>query len=81
MLNFLLRPYFSRQKIWLFFDKIYKGGDSSEYIYRYAAEKDDGIRKYYLLDKSSADYARMRREGFRPRVDGSSDIQPCRRLL
>ncbi len=66
VLNFLLRPYFSRQKIWLFLDKIYKGGDSSEYIYRYAAGKKDGIRKYYLLDPSSADYARMRREGYRP---------------
>ncbi len=65
-LNFVLRPYFSRRKIWLFFDKIYKGGDSSEYIYRYAAQKKDGIKKYYLLDKSSADYARMRKEGYRP---------------
>ncbi len=65
-LNFLLRPYFSRQKIWLFLDKIYKGGDSSEYLYRYTAAKKDGIKKYYLLDPSSADYARMRRDGYRP---------------
>ena len=71
ILNFLLRPWFSRQKIWLFFDKIYKGGDSSEYIYRYASQKKDGIRKYYLLDKNSADYARMKKEGFRPLIRGS----------
>lgn len=71
MLNFLLRPYFSRQRIWLFFDKIYKGGDSSEYIYRYASAQKDGIRKYYLLDKSSADYKRMKREGYSPLVRGS----------
>ena len=71
ILNFLLRPYFSRQRIWLFLDKIYKGGDSSEYIYRYAASQKDGIRKYYLLDKSSADYARMRKEGYEPLVRGS----------
>lgn len=66
ILNFLLRPYFSRRKIWLFMDKIYKGGDSSEYMYRYAEKQNDGIKKYYLLDKSSADYARMRKEGYRP---------------
>lgn len=71
ILSFLLRPYFSRRKIWLFLDKIYKGGDSSEYIYRYACEQKDGIHKYYLLDKSSADYKRMRKEGYKPLVRGS----------
>lgn len=71
ILNFILRPYFSRQKIWLFFDKIYKGGDSSEYIYRYAQAQKDGIQKYYLLDKNSADYKRMKKEGYQPLVRGS----------
>ncbi len=71
IINFLLRPYFSRHKIWLFLDKIYKGGDSSEYMYRYCQKQNDGIRKYYLLDKSSADYARMRREGYKPLVRGT----------
>ncbi|MCD8104054.1 MAG: CDP-glycerol glycerophosphotransferase family protein [Lachnospiraceae bacterium] len=71
MLNFALRPWFSRQKIWMFMDKIYKGGDSSEYIYKYATAQDDGIRKYYLLDKSSADYARLKKEGYHPLKRGS----------
>lgn len=71
ILNFLLRPYYARQKIWLFIDKIYKGGDSSEYMYRYAEKQNDGIKKYYLLDKGAADYARMRKEGYRPLVRGS----------
>lgn len=71
MLNFALRPWFSRQRIWLFMDKIYKGGDSSEYIYKYAAAQKDGIKKYYLLDKSSADYARLQKEGYRPLRRGS----------
>lgn len=71
ILNFLLRPYYSRQKIWLFIDKIYKGGDSSEYMYRYAEKQKDGIKKYYLLDKDSADYARMKKEGYRPLIRGS----------
>lgn len=71
ILNFILQPYYSNQKIWLFFDKIYKGGDSSEYIYKYAMQQDDGIKKYYLLDKKSADYKRMRKEGYRPLIRGS----------
>ncbi|MDO4322960.1 MAG: CDP-glycerol glycerophosphotransferase family protein [Lachnospiraceae bacterium] len=71
ILNFLLRPYYSRQKIWLFIDKIYKGGDSSEYMYRYAEKQKDGIKKYYLLDEASADYARMKKEGYHPLKRGS----------
>lgn len=71
MLNFVLRPYFSRQKIWLFFDKIYKGGDSSEYMYRYALQQKDGIKKYYLLDPACPDYSRMKKEGYRPLTRGT----------
>lgn len=70
-LSFLLQPWFARHKICLFMDKIYKGGDSSEYLYRYALTQKDRIRKYYLLDKDSADYARMKKEGYKPLVRGS----------
>lgn len=71
VLNFLCQPYFSRKKIWLFFDKIYKGGDSSEYLYKYALEQKDGITKYYLLDESCPDYKRMKAEGYKPIKRGS----------
>lgn len=71
VLNFLLRPYFSRRRIWLFFDKIYKGGDSAEYLYRYCKKQKDGIKKYYLLDSQAPDYARMKQEGFHPLKRGS----------
>ncbi len=71
MLNFTLRPYFKRRHIWLFLDKIYKGGDSSEYLYRYAAARDDGIRKYYLLDRSCPDFDRLEKDGLRPLARGS----------
>ena len=71
ILNFLLRPYFSRKRIWLFFDKIYKGGDSAEYLYRYCNKQKDGIKKYYLLDEQVPDYTRMKQEGLRPLKRGS----------
>ena len=67
----LTRPYFKHKKIWMFYDKIYKGGDSSEYLYKYAMQKKDGIRKYYLLDKNAVDYKRMKQEGYRPLKRGS----------
>ncbi len=60
------RPYYKKKKIWMFYDKIYKGGDSSEYLYKYAEKKKDGIKKYYLLDKKVPDFKRLKAEGYRP---------------
>ncbi|MBR6404298.1 MAG: CDP-glycerol glycerophosphotransferase family protein [Eubacterium sp.] len=78
----LTRPYFSKKNIWMFFDKIYKGGDSSEYLYKYAekmlSEKsaDNKSNKspdklYYLLDEASSDYRRLKEEGYKPLKRGS----------
>lgn len=66
MLYFITRPWYRRRRIWLFYDKIYKGGDSSEYLFRYAKKQTDGIHKYYLLDPSCPDWKRMKREGYHP---------------
>ncbi len=60
------RKLWKRHPIWLFLDKIYKAGDSSEYIYRYAREQEDGIQKYYLVSESSPDYKRLRDDGIEP---------------
>ena len=63
------RPFLKRKQIWLYFDKIYKGGDSAEYLYRYAVKQNDpGIRHYYLIDKNTPDYKRFVRDGFKPLV-------------
>lgn len=70
-LYWLTRPYFSKKKIWLMLDKLYKGGDSCEYLYRYSAKKDDGITKYYLINKDTSDYRNLRKDGFKPLVNGS----------
>lgn len=67
----ITQPYFKNKKIWMFYDKIYKGGDSSEYLYKYAAAREDGIKKYYLLDKKAADYKRLKQEGYKPLKRGS----------
>jgi len=64
-------PYFKNRTIWFFYDKIYKGGDSAEYMYKYSLEQDDGIHKYYLIDRNAADYKRLRAEGYKPVKRGS----------
>lgn len=70
-LYWLTRPYFSKKKIWLMLDKLYKGGDSSEYLYRYSAKKNDGITKYYLIDKDTSDYRTLKKDGYTPLINGS----------
>lgn len=68
---FLLKPIMKRKPIWMYIDKIYKGGDSSEYLYRYAVAQNDNIQHYYLIDKNSTDYERLKKDGYKPLVRGS----------
>lgn len=62
----LTRPFFKNKKIWLMYDKLYKGGDSAEYLYRYCADKQDGIKKYYIIDKNTSDYKKLKADGLKP---------------
>ena len=68
---FMMRPIMKRKPIWMYLDKIYKGGDSSEYLYRYSCAQKDGIKHYYLIDKHATDYKRLKRDGYKPLVRGS----------
>lgn len=68
----ITRPWYQRQKIWLAFDKLFKAGDNGEYFYRYASEqKDDGIRKYYVINDKSVDQKRLHSLGYHPLKTGS----------
>ncbi|MEE0858564.1 MAG: CDP-glycerol glycerophosphotransferase family protein [Acutalibacteraceae bacterium] len=62
----LTRPFFKNKKIWLMYDKLYKGGDSAEYLYRYCADKKDGITRYYIIDKNTSDYKNLKSAGLKP---------------
>lgn len=62
----LTRPFFKNKKIWLMYDKLYKGGDSCEYLYRYCKGKKDGITRYYVIDKNTSDYKNLKADGFKP---------------
>lgn len=71
MAYWFMKPIWNRRPVWMFIDKIYKAGDSSEYIYRYACAQKDGIDKYYLVDKNCADCKRLKADGFKPLIRGS----------
>ncbi|WP_407383744.1 CDP-glycerol glycerophosphotransferase family protein [Ruminococcus sp.] len=67
----LTRPFYKNKRIWLMYDKLYKGGDSCEYLYRYCKDKKDGITRYYIIDKNTSDYRQMKRDGLHPVKTGS----------
>lgn len=62
LIYWITHPYFKNKKIWLTFDKKYKGGDNGEYFFQYASKQRDNIKKYYLLEKSSFDYQRLKKQ-------------------
>lgn len=70
-LYWLTFPLFRQSRIWLTYDKLYKGGDCGEYFYKHAASRKDGISADYVLNEKSPDYARLRNEGYRPLKYGS----------
>lgn len=58
-LYWLTRPYFRGKRIWLTFDKLYKGGDNGEYFFKYANTVNDDVQVYYIIDKESPDCKRL----------------------
>lgn len=65
-------PEFKDKRIWVYFDKAFKGGDNAEFLIRYAATQDDGIDHVFYIDPESADYKRIKADGFHvldPRSD------------
>lgn len=57
----ITKPYFKNKKIWIMYDKLYKGGDSSEYLYRFCKGNNDGITRYYIIDKNTPDYRKLKK--------------------
>jgi len=64
--------YFKNKRIWLTYDKLYKAGDCGEYFYKYAISRNEkAIKPAYLVNKNTADYRRLRKEGFSPLARGT----------
>ncbi|TVT72645.1 MAG: hypothetical protein FHK79_04480 [Pseudomonas sp.] len=64
-------PWFHFKRIWLTYDKLYKGGDCGEYFYKYSCGRTENIHPAYVVNKTAQDYSRLCQEGYRPLVYGS----------
>ncbi len=71
----LYYPILKNKKIWIYFDKIYKAGDNAEYLYKYASKQNDNIKHYYVINKASNDYKRLKKEKANILIFGSKKLR------
>lgn len=61
VLYMLLFPFMRNKKIWLFLDRPDFADDNSKHLFKYAVQnKDEGIRKYFIVKKDSEDYKKIK---------------------
>lgn len=57
-----LKKLFARKELWLISDRPNLAGDNGEAFFEYAASKKE-VNAYFLLDKASSDYKRLKKIG------------------
>lgn len=67
----ITHPFMKKKIIWLTYDKLYKGGDCGEYLYRYMCTRKDYVTPAYVINRDSPDYKRLKKEGYHPLAYGS----------
>lgn len=55
----LLYPFWKNRTIWLFIDRDIIADDNAEHLFKYSIQQDDGIEKYFIINKDSPDYERL----------------------
>ena len=75
IIYWIMYPCMKKKRIWIYFDKIYKAGDNAEYLYNYAIKQNDGILHYYIINKESLDYKRLKKEKKKILIFGSTKLK------
>lgn len=52
-----------KTKIWLFMDRQEIAKDNAEHLFKYAINQNDNIKKYFIINKDSNDYYKMKKIG------------------
>lgn len=47
---------------WVFMDRIDKGGDNAEFLFRYSLKQQDNRKKYFIVNKKTETYKRLKKE-------------------
>lgn len=62
LLYLILYPLFKNREIWIIMDRKTLADDNAEHFFKYALSQDDGIKKFFSINKSSPDYDRLTKE-------------------
>jgi glycosyltransferase involved in cell wall biosynthesis len=60
---------------WVFLDRIHDAGDSGEILFKHVREHHPEINAWFVIVKDSADYARLRSEGYGDRLVAHGSTQ------
>ena len=58
----LLLPKMKDKEIYIFMDRRDSTGDNGEHLFRYAIDQNDGISKYFALEKECNEFKKLKRE-------------------
>lgn len=61
ILYYIMYPFWSGKRIWLFVDRPSVADDNAKHLFSYAIKQNDNVKKYYLLDKDSEDFKKMKK--------------------
>lgn len=60
LLFFLAYPFMRNRRIWLFSDRPEHADDNAKHLFSYCVDNDDGVEKYFVVDKNVPDYKVMK---------------------
>ena len=58
----LIYVFMKNRDIWILMDRPNQSGDNGEHLYHYVANQNDGIEKYFIIDKGTDDYKRLKKQ-------------------
>lgn len=59
---FLLKQL-NKRSMWIFMDRLDKADDNAEALFKYCINRDDGIKKYFIINEDSPDFERIKKIG------------------
>jgi len=62
LLYLILYPFMKNKNIWIINDRLDQADENGIHLFKYAYKQDDGIKKYYILDKNCDDYKKLKKE-------------------
>lgn len=61
VLYFMYWPFLRNKRIWLFSDRPNSADDNAKHLFKYAVQQDDGIEKYFVVQKDVPDFNEMKK--------------------